>query len=94
MTRATASHVASESDCESEQAIQHLAVRPGVIPRSKIGIPSESIASNFTSGILYPWTGLGKMVRTGTYWSVPVQVGTGQYKISQLVHTHLEPWVM
>ncbi len=39
------------------------------------------------SGILYPWTGLGKMVRTGMYQYVPVQDGTGQYKNSQFVHT-------
>ena len=46
-----------------------------------------------TSGILYPWTGLGKMVRTGTYQYIPVQVGTGQYKNSQLVHTSMYEYI-
>ena len=45
------------------------------------------------SGILYPWTGLGKMVRTGTYQYVPVQDGTGQYKNSQFVHTSMYQYI-
>ena len=40
-----------------------------------------------SSGILYPWTGLGEMVRTGMYQYVPVQDSTGQYKNSKFVHT-------
>ncbi len=47
-----------------------------------------------TSGILYPWTGLGKTVRTGTYQYVPVQDGTGQYKNSQLVHTGMYQYIL
>ena len=41
------------------------------------------------SGILYPWTGLGKMVRTSTYQYVPVRDGTGQYKNSILVRSSM-----
>ena len=46
-----------------------------------------------SSGILYPWTGLGKMVRTGTYQYVPVHDGTGQYKNSQFVHTGMYQYI-
>ena len=46
-----------------------------------------------SSGILYPWTGLGKMVRTGMYQYVPVQDGTGQYKNSQFVHTGMYQYI-
>ena len=46
-----------------------------------------------SSGILYPWTGLGKMVRTGMYQYVPVQDGTGQYKNSQFVHTCMYQYI-
>ena len=46
------------------------------------------------SGILYPWTGLGKMVRTGMYQYVPVQDGTGQYKNSQFVHTGMYRYIL
>ena len=38
-------------------------------------------------------TGLGKMVRTGTYQYVPVQDGTGQYKNSQFVHTGMYQYI-
>ena len=47
----------------------------------------------YTSGILYPWTGLGKMVRTGTYQYVPVQDSTGQYKNFQFVHTGMYQYI-
>ncbi len=47
-----------------------------------------------TSGILYPWTGLGKMVRTGMYQYVTVQDGTGQYKNSQFVHTGMYQYIL
>ena len=46
------------------------------------------------SGILYPWTGLGKMVRTGTYQYVPVQDCTGKYKNSQLLHTGMYQYIL
>ena len=36
--------------------------------------------SMISSGILYPWTGSGKMVHTGTYQYVPVQHGISQYE--------------
>ncbi len=38
-----------------------------------------------TSGILYPWTGSGKMVHTGTYQYEPVQHGISQYENSMVV---------
>ncbi len=38
-----------------------------------------------TSGILYPWTGSGKMVHTSTYQYMVVQHGTGQYENSSFV---------
>ena len=50
----------------------------------------------FSSGILYPWTGLGKMVCTGMYQYVPVQDGhgTGQYENSQFVHTSMYQYIL
>ena len=53
----------------------------------------HSAITIMTSGILYPWTGLGKMVRTGMYQYVPVQHGTGQYKNSQFVHTCMYQYI-
>jgi hypothetical protein len=47
-----------------------------------------------TSGILYPWTGLGEMVRTGMYQYVPVQGSTGQYKNSKFVHTGMYQYIL
>ena len=38
-----------------------------------------------SSGILYPWTGSGKMVHTSTYQYMVVQHGTGQYENSSYV---------
>ncbi len=38
-----------------------------------------------SSGILYPWTGSGKMVHTGTYRYKTVQHGTCQYEDSSYV---------
>ena len=48
----------------------------------------------YTSGILYPWTGFGEMVRTGMYQYVPVQDSTGQYKNSQFVHTGMYQYIL
>ncbi len=36
--------------------------------------------SALTSGILYPWTGLGEMVRNGMYQYVPLTRSTRQYR--------------
>ena len=55
----------------------------------------EAAAQHGTpSGILYPWTGLGEMVRTGMYQYVPVQDSTGQYKNSQFVHTGMYQYIL
>ena len=40
-----------------------------------------------SSGILYTWTGSGKIVRTSMYWYVPVCTSTYQYTKSRPVHT-------
>ena len=64
-----------------------------------LGMPAEPglslpvAVTQATSGILYPWTGLGRMVRTGTYQYVPVQDGIGQYKNSTIVHTCIYQYI-
>ncbi len=45
------------------------------------------------SGILYPWTGSGKMVHTSTYQCVVVQHGTGQYKNSSYVQSSMFQYI-
>ena len=47
-----------------------------------------------SSGILYPWTGLGKMVQASTYQYIPVQHGTGQYEISALVQDSMYQYIL
>jgi hypothetical protein len=46
-----------------------------------------------TSGILYLWTGSGKMVQASTYQYIPVQHGTGQYEISTLVQCSMYQYI-
>jgi hypothetical protein len=46
-----------------------------------------------TSGILYPWTGSGKMVHTGTYQYVQVQHGIRQYENLSVVHTGMYRYI-
>ena len=46
-----------------------------------------------SSGILYPWTKMGKMVRTGTYQYVPVQHGTSQYENSSYVQGSMYQYI-
>ncbi len=46
------------------------------------------------SGILYPWTGLGKMVQAGTYQYILVQHGTGQYENSTLVKDSMYQYIL
>ncbi len=50
-------------------------------------------AKKLTSGILYTWTGLGKMVHTGTYQYVPVQHGIRQYKNFTVVRTGMYQYI-
>ena len=46
-----------------------------------------------TSGILYPWTGSGKMVHTSTYQYTVVQHGTGQYENSSFVQGSMYQYI-
>jgi hypothetical protein len=45
------------------------------------------------SGILYTWTGLGKMVHTGTYQYVPVQHGIRQYENFTVLRTGMYRYI-
>jgi hypothetical protein len=44
-------------------------------------------------GILYPWTGSGKMVHTSTYQYMVVQHGTGQYENSSYVQDGMYQYI-
>ncbi len=53
-----------------------------------------SVLHRHSSGILYPWTGSGKMVHTGTYQYVPVQHGISQYENSTVVRTGMYRYIL
>ncbi len=47
----------------------------------------------YTSGILYTWIGLGKLVHSGTYQYIPVQHGTEQYENLTVVRTGMYQYI-
>ena len=49
--------------------------------------PVALLQASPSSGILYTWTGSGKIVRTSMDWYVPVCTSTYQYTKSRPVHT-------